>query len=46
MNIVVGADYYLKTLWNVLAKQLPTAWQVHYADSMEEAHASVRENRG
>jgi hypothetical protein len=32
-------------LWDVLAKQLPVTWQVHYADTLEAAHTIIQKSR-
>ena len=45
INVLVGMDVYLKTLWDVLSQRLPASWQVHYAESLDEAYDLIRKNR-
>jgi hypothetical protein len=37
INIIVGADYYLKLLWHFMAVNFPPRWQVHFANTYDEA---------
>ena len=41
INVVVGADYYLKLLWHFMAVNFPPRWQVHFANTYDEATAII-----
>jgi hypothetical protein len=41
----MSKDSYLKMLWDALSKRLPSTWQVHFADTIAEAHEIIRKDR-
>lgn len=45
MKIVVGADSYLKLLWQFTAPYLRPCWQIHFADTAAEAVCLIFTNR-
>lgn len=45
IQIIVGADYYLTLLWAFLADHLPGQWQVHFANTIQDARSLICANR-
>ena len=45
IQIIVGADYYLTLLWAFLADHLPGQWQVHFANTVQDARCLICANR-
>jgi hypothetical protein len=46
LNVVIGADYYLKLLWRYMSPALPMERRLYFADSIAEAHAYIHADRG
>ena len=45
MNMIVGADYYLKLLWQFMSPDFPPQWNVHFVESYEEAFRLIQDAR-
>jgi hypothetical protein len=45
INVIVGADYYLKLLWEFLAADLPAHWASYFADDIDQALNIIHEAR-
>jgi hypothetical protein len=45
INVLVGGDHYVRLLLNTLEGRLPQAWRIYYADTLEEAHRVIQDDR-
>jgi hypothetical protein len=45
INVIVGADYYLKLLWQFMSPDFPPQWTLHFVETYDEALRLIKDAR-
>ncbi len=45
INVIVGADYYLKLLWQFMSPDFPPQWTLHFVETYDDALRLIKDAR-